>query len=140
MRRWLAILTVAIGVGLIAIPIVYSMFSRTEDAERILDRFTFLTLGDNPARYLDEAETTRAGSAELIDEAIPGLAADAGLTESDLEHLTQTMFPALLTAQEEIPLANDFSIRYSEQLDAVDEKFQSVYDIPVADLPLPATA
>lgn len=139
MRRWLAILTVAIGVGLIAIPIVYSMFSRTEDAERILDRFTFLTLGDNPARYLDEAETTRAGSAELISEAIPGLATDAGLTETDLERLTQTLFPALLTAQEEIPLANDFSIRYSEQLDAVDEKFQSVYDIPVGNLPLPAT-
>lgn len=139
MRRKVAILAIAIGVGLMVTPIAYSMFGRTTDAEGILDRFEFLTLGDNPARYLDEAETTRAGSAELVDEAVPSFASDAGLSGSELDRLAETTFPALATAREEIAQANDFSVRYSEQLAAVDEKFQSVYDIPVSSLPLTAT-
>jgi hypothetical protein len=138
-RRGVAILSIGIGVGLIALPIAYSMFGRTADAERILDRFEFLTLGGNPARYLDEAEVTRAGSAELADEAIPTFASDAGLAGGEFDRLAETMFPAFAAAQAEIPQANEFSVRYSEQLDAVDEKFQSVYDIPTASLPLTAT-
>ncbi|MDP9228770.1 MAG: hypothetical protein M3M99_06890, partial [Actinomycetota bacterium] len=64
MRRLTGVLAIAIGLGLLLIPVAYSMFDRTADAERILDRFEFLTAGDNPQRYLDEAETTRAGSSE----------------------------------------------------------------------------
>jgi hypothetical protein len=131
MRRAVAVLAILVGAGLIAIPLAWSMFDRTADAERILDRFEFLTLGDNPARYLAEAETTREGSSELVEEALPALAAEAGADES--------RFPALVRAKEEVPAAREFSVRYSEQLDAVDEKFDSVYDIPVSALPLTAT-
>ena len=135
MRRVAGILAIAAGVGLIAIALGHSLFDRTDDAERILDRFEFLTLGDNPARYLAEADLTRAGSTELVDEAIPRLASEAGVPPAELE----ARFPALVAAQEEIPDAHEFSVRYSEQLDAVDEKFQSVYDIPINGLPLTAT-
>ncbi|MGI9019193.1 MAG: hypothetical protein ACR2G3_00590 [Solirubrobacterales bacterium] len=139
MRGRVAVLGIVVGVGLVIFPIAYSMVDRTADAERILDRFEFLTLGDNPARYLGEAEVTRAGSAELVDKAIPKLAADAGLSAGELDRLAATMFPALTTAAEEIAQANEFSARYSEQLAAVDEKFQSVYDIPISAVPLTAT-
>jgi hypothetical protein len=139
MRRAVAFLAMAIGVGLMVVPIASSMIARTADAERILDRFEFLTLDDNPARYLHEAEITRAGSAELVDDAIPDLALDAGVDGGELDRLARTTFPALAAAQEEISQAHDFSVRYSEQLDAVDDKFQSIYDIPVRALPLTAT-
>ena len=139
MRRALAVGTIAIGVGLLAFPLAYSMFGRTADAERILDRFEFLTLEDRPARYLAEAEVTRDGSSELVDVALPGLAADAGLSASEFDALVDSRFPALVAAREEIPQAREFSVRYSEQLEAVDDKFQSVYDIPTSALPLTAT-
>ncbi len=139
MRRGLAFLTIAAGVGLLAFPVTYSMFGRTADAERILDRFEFLALDNNPARYLDEAEITRSGSSELVETALPGLAADAGLREREFEALVESRFPALTAAREEIPQATDFSVRYSEQLAAVEDKFQSVYDIPTSALPLTAT-
>ena len=139
MRRGVAWLTIAVGVALIAFPLAYSMFGRTGDAEQILDRFTFLTLGDNPERYLAEAEVTRDGSSQLVDEALPGLAADAGISEAQFEAAVASRFPALANARVEIAEAEDFSIRYSEQLEAVEDKFQSVYDIPIAGLPLTAT-
>jgi hypothetical protein len=135
LRRGVGILAVVVGVGIMLIPVAYSLVGRTGDAERILDRFEFLTLGSNPARYLDEAETTRAGSTELVGEAIPGLASDAGVGGDELD----TRFPALETAQREVPEAHEFSVRYSKQLDDVDEKFKSVYDIPTSSLPLTAT-
>jgi len=125
------VLAIAIGITLVAIPIGYSFFDRTADAERILDRFEFLTRGANPARYLAEAELTRAGSTELVEEALPALGSQADV---DI-----TRFRALVAARQAIPSARRFSSRYSEQLDAVDEKFASVYDIPVAGLPLTTT-
>ena len=131
MRRAVAVLSVAVGIVLIAIPLLYSLFGRTADAERILDRFEFLTLGDNPARYLAEARITRTGSTELVEEAMPALMSEANVDEAKFE--------ALVAAQEAIPAASEFSVRYSRQLASVDEKFQSVYDIPAAGLPLTAT-
>lgn len=135
MRRAVAIVAIAVGAGLIAIALAYSLFDRTSDAERILDRFEFLTLGDNPDIYLEEAETTRAGSTELVDEAIPRLASEADVPAGELD----ARFPSLVAARQEISEAHEFSVRYSEQLEAVDEKFQSVYDIPISGLPLTAT-
>jgi hypothetical protein len=139
--RAASILAIVVGVSLIAFPLAYSLFGRTADAERILDRFEFFTLGGSPlARYLPDAETTRAGSVQLLDEAIPSLASDAGVSRSEFDRFSQASLPALAVAREEVPKANEFSRRYSRQLDAVDEKFQSVYDIPTGDLSLAATA
>jgi len=134
-RRSASILALFVGLALFVSPFAYSMFDRTADLERILDRFEFLTLSDNPQRYLDEAVTTRSGSTELVEDAIPGLAARSGVSERDLER----RFPALARAQREIPQARAFSIRYSAQLEAVDDKFDSVYDVPATWLPVTAT-
>ena len=109
MNRLAAAVAIVAGVVLLVTPLATSMFGRTADAERILDRFEFLTLGDSPQRYLSEAAVTRAGSAEL------------GATDPRIAEATR------------------FSVRYSRQLDAVDEKFRSVYDIPAPALPLTAT-
>ena len=46
--------------------------------------------------------------------------------------------PGLERAQEELPAAREFSVRYSAQLDAVKDKFGAVYDIPTPSLPLTA--
>ncbi len=132
MRRIAPWLAIAAGVVLVVLPLAYSMFDRTSEAEQILDRFTFLTADENPQRYLDEAALTRDGSEQLADEAIPALAAAAGVSEAQLDAAS----PALATAQSDLPAARDFSIRYSEQLDAVKAKFQAVYDIPTPSLPL----
>lgn len=133
-RRSAALLAIACGLVLTAAPLVYSMFERTDEAERILDRFTFLTVGDNPDRYLAEAEITREGSDELVEDAIPRLAADAGVGEAELAR----RYPHLAALQTELPAATDFSVRYSEQLEEVKDKFRSVYDIPVTGLSLTA--
>jgi hypothetical protein len=133
-RRSAAVVALACGLVLTAAPLVYSMFERTDEAERILDRFTFLTLGDNPDRYLAEAEITREGSDELVGDAIPRLAAEAGIGEAELAR----RYPDVAALQAKLPAATDFSVRYSEQLEAVKDKFRSVYDIPVAGLPLTA--
>jgi hypothetical protein len=69
-----------------------------------------------------------------VDVAIPRLAADAGINEAELSR----RYPELAALRGELPDATDFSVRYSEQLEAVKDKFQSVYDIPVAGLPLTA--
>ena len=134
MRRIAPWLAIAAGLVLVALPLAYSMFDRTEKAETILDRFTFLTDGDNPERYLDEAVVIRNGSEQLADEALPSLAAEAGITEEAL--LAQS--PGLERAQEDLPAAREFSVRYSAQLEAVQDKFGAVYDIPTASLPLTA--
>jgi hypothetical protein len=134
MRRIAPWLAIAAGVVLVALPVAYSMFDRTSEAEEILDRFTFLTDGDNPQRYLDEAALTRDGSEQLADEALPALASEAGVSQQELDAAS----PALATAQSDLPAARDFSVRYSEQLDAVKGKFGAVYDIPTPALPLTA--
>lgn len=134
MRRVAPLLAIAAGVVLVVLPLAYSMFDRTAEAEEILDRFTFLAAGDNPQRYLDEAALTRDGSEQLADEAILALAADAGVSQRELDAAS----PALATAQSDLPDAREFSVRYSEQLDAVKGKFQAVYDIPTPSLPLTA--
>jgi hypothetical protein len=134
MRRIASVLAIATGLVLVALPLGYSMFGRTADAERILDRFTFLTLGDNPQRYLDEAVVTRDGSSQLVERAIPALATESGVAQAELDARS----PALVEAQQTVPEARDFSVRYSEQLEAVQDKFQSVYDIPSSSLPLTA--
>jgi hypothetical protein len=136
MRRLAALVALLSGLLLVVASLAYSMFDRTEKAERILDRFEFLTLGDNPERYLTEAEITRDGSTELVGTAIPALAREAEIAEPELGE----RYRALAAAQAEVPAAREFSVRYSEQLDAVDEEFQAVYDIPVPWLPLTATA
>ena len=136
MRKLAALVAIVAGLVLVVVSLAYSMFDRTEKAERILDRFEFLTLGDNPERYLAEAEVTRGGSSELVETAIPALAAEAGIAEPELGE----RYPAFAAAQAEVTEAREFSVRYSEQLDAVDEKFQAVYDIPVPWLPLTAAA
>ena len=135
----MAVIAVVTGLGLMVTPFAWSLFDRTADAERILDRFEFLTLDGNPARYLAEAETTRSGSTELVEEAIPSLASDAGVDQGELDRLAQARFPALTAARTEIPKANRFSVRYSSQLDAVDRKFGSAYDVPTSSLSLTAT-
>jgi len=127
MRRIAALIAMVVGVGLLAIPFAFSLFTRTADAERILDRFEFLTADGNPARYLREAELTRAGSRELVDEALPAVARDTGLE-----------LPALASGRAAIRDAHAFSVRYSRQLDAVDHEFRAVYDIPLPGLPLTA--
>jgi hypothetical protein len=124
MRRAVGILAVVVGIVLVALPVVYSMWDRTSKAEQILDRFEFLTLGDNPERYLAEAQVTRDGSTELVDRVLRPDGADSA---------------ALARARTTIPAARAFSVRYSKQLDAVDGKFQSVYDIPAAGLSLTST-
>src|SRR5512134_321163 len=136
MRRLAALVALLSGLLLVVASLAYSMFDRTEKAERILDRFEFLTLGDNPQRYLTEAEITRDGSTELVGTAIPALAREAEIAEPELGE----RYRALAAAQAEVPEAREFSVRYSEQLDAVEEEFQAVYDIPVPWLPLTATA
>lgn len=138
MRKAVAVIALAAGLSLLSLPLAYSLFDRTAEAERILDRFEFLTLNGNPARYLAEAETTRAGSAELVDQAIPRLASEAGIAESEFDSFVRKSFPALAIALREVPEADEFSVRYSEQLAAVDGSFQSVYDIPTSSLPLTA--
>src|SRR3954453_16198176 len=139
--RAAAILAIVVGVSLIAFPLAYSLFDRTAKAERILDRFEFFTLGGSPLkRYLPGAKTTRDGSVQLVDEAIPRLASDAGVTPAEFDRFSKANLPALEASREAIPKANAFSVRYSKQLAAVDEKFQSVYDIPTSHLPLPTTA
>jgi hypothetical protein len=121
-RKVAAVASLVVGLCLIAVPPVFSLFDRTAKAERILDRFEFLTLDDSPQRYLAEARVTRAGSVQLVDDALRG--------ES---------FPALGEARRTVPKAHEFSVRYSRQLEAVDEQFESVYDVPVPWLPLTAT-
>jgi hypothetical protein len=134
LRRSAAFIALACGLLLVATPLATSMFERTAEAERILDRFPFLTLDGNPDRYLTEAEVTREGSTELFEEAIPRLAAEAGISEAALAR----RHPELAALRSELPAATDFSVRYSDQLEAVKDKFGSVYDIPVAGLPLTA--
>jgi hypothetical protein len=139
--RAASILAVAVGVSLIVFPLASSLFGRTADAERILDRFEFFTLGGSPLeRYLPDAKTTREGSVQLVDETIPSLASDAGVTQAEVNRFAAANLPALGAAREGVPKANKFSVRYSKQLDAVDDKFQSVYDIPTSYLPLTVTA
>ena len=122
-----------------ALPLAYSMFERTADAERILGRFEFLTLDGNPGRYLEEAAVTRAGSTELVDRALPAIASDAGIPEAGFPRFVDTRFPALAAAQRTVPNAHEFSVRYSRQLTAVEEKFASLYDTPASGLSLAAT-
>jgi len=76
-RRAAALLAAVVGLGLVALPFTYSMFGRTADAERILDRFEFLALNGNPDRYLQDAVETRAGSSELVEKALPAIAPGA---------------------------------------------------------------
>src|SRR5687767_6214855 len=114
MRQWLGILAIVIGIGLLLIQFAYSMFARPAGAERILDRFEFLTHGENPSRYLEEAETTRTGSAELVERAIPRLASDAAVSSKELDRVVETRFRPFETARNEIVQANEFSVRYSK--------------------------
>jgi len=61
------------------------------------------------------------------------------MSEGELDRIADARFPALTRARDEVAKSREFSVRYSQQLDAVDEKFKPVYDIPVSGLPLTVT-
>jgi len=136
MRRITAVIVIAIGLGLIVVPFALSLFSRTRSAEQVTDRFRHMMSAEGLVELRTDFETVRGTGEELIQDLIPRLAVEFGMSEVELRRLIEEQFPAVATGVREVPAVLDFVDPVIDTLEADATEFRSADAIPVGDVPL----
>src|SRR5687767_2123551 len=103
MRRITGAIAIALGAGLIAVTIAMSLFSRTSSAERVTDRFRQMMSAEGLVELRTDFETVRGTGEELIQDLMPRLATELGMTDAELERFVEDEFPAVATGVREVP-------------------------------------
>jgi hypothetical protein len=136
MRRAVAVLAIVVGVGLIALPVVESLFSRTQAGQRVLDRFRQMTSDDGFAQLTNDVGEAKASGKEVLTEFIPTFSRELGLTEAQLSAYVEENFPTVADGFQQTPAATVFITGFVSTIDENREKFLAADEIPTATLPL----
>jgi hypothetical protein len=125
MRRGLALLAIAFGIGIAVLPFAMSLWSDAPAGQRIVNRFDS-TLSNGGLRALNaNFATVGAMSTQIFDQMVPQLGIDTAA------------HPAIAHAQREIPAAVALVAPVNKQLVAVHGDFESVKSLPgIFGLPL----
>src|SRR3954447_2159704 len=103
MRRIVAAVAVGVGAGLVAVPLVMSLFTRTTNAEQVTDRFRHMMSKEGLVELRTDFETVRGTGEELIGTALPGVAAKLGMTDAQFAGYLDVNFPAVARGVREVP-------------------------------------
>jgi hypothetical protein len=125
MRRGLALLAIAFGIGIAALPFAMSLWSDAPAGQRIVERFDSTLSADGLHALTTNFATVGAMSNQVFDEMVPQLGIDTAA------------HPAIAHAQQEIPAAVSLVAPVNKQLVAVHGDFEAVSSLPgIFGLPL----
>jgi hypothetical protein len=137
MRRVVAMLAIASGLGLIVVTFAISAFLRTGDGERILDRFRVVTTPQGLAAFhADYVETTGAVG-ELVAKTYPRFTGDFGMSDAQFKAYVTSHYSAVASGVATIQTLPDLVNPVVSGIGALpDGGFEPVYDLPISALPL----
>jgi hypothetical protein len=129
MRRPLAVLAVALGVGLIAVPIATSLWSRTDGAENTFDVMRDFVSEPGIALARQNFGTVNAGGTEFLEKGVPFL---------DAQNVDLARYPDIAAGAEKIPGYLSFVGPTIDALDANREEFADADSLVGLGLPITA--
>jgi hypothetical protein len=137
LRRAVAVLTVAVGLGLVVLPLAESLFDRTAAGQRVLDGFRHLTADDAGfAQLKEDMDATVASGSQFRNEMAPALAEDLGMSKREFAAFVEADFPRIAAGAAATPEGNAFLEPFVAKLVATKPKFRTVEDAPTAGLPV----
>jgi hypothetical protein len=136
MHRVVAIVSIACGLGLIAVPFATSLFDRTRGAERTFDAMRETVSEPGIAVARRNFGVVRAGGTEFLDKAVPRLAARLDMTPDEFQALLASDFPRVARGAQSIPGYLQFVGPTIDALDANRAEFDNADSLPGAGLPI----
>ncbi len=136
MRRIVAGIAIAVGLGVIAMTFGLSLFSRTEDAERLTRRFRPLMSTQGLAGLRTGYDSLNAGAGELIGKTMPDLQRQLHMTDAEFAAYVQARFPNLATLAKVGPGTLEFVKPVVDMLEADQQRFRDADAIPTKNMPL----
>lgn len=137
-RRAAAIPTIAFGIWLLVFPFAFSIFDRTQSAERVTDRFRPVLSEQGVTALKGNYGTIRGLGVQFIGETRPDLAKKLGMTQPQFDAYLAKNFPASARGVRELPAAVGLVDPVIPQLDRVSASgdFDSVDGLPGLGLPI----
>lgn len=135
MRGIAAALGIALGVGFIVSTLALSLFQRTGEAQRVLDRFQPAVSPQGLPQFQSDYDTTISGAQQLAGQAFPRFASDLGLTQAQFDALLQRDYSDVAAGVAEVPRIQAFIEPLLEAVGALPgDKFKPLYDLPAPGL------
>jgi hypothetical protein len=137
MRRLVAALAIASGLGLIVATFATSAFLRTGEGERLLDRFRVVTSPKGFTAFDEAYAETRTAVNELVTKTYPRFARDFGMTGAQFDAYVKSNLSAVAYGVEAVQALPSLFDPVTNGVAALpDGKFEPTYDLPVSFLPL----
>jgi hypothetical protein len=138
MRRGVAVLTIVVGIALIAEPFAFKLFPRAAAGERVTDRFRQTMSRPGLDQLQANFATVGDFTKQLSGGAVPYFAHRLHMTQAQFSRYVQSNFPAVATGMKEIPAAAAFVGPVIPQLAGAHDEFVSVDSLPGLGLPITA--
>jgi hypothetical protein len=136
MRRIVAIAAIAIGVGLLVVPVATHLWSRTDGAEVTFDTMRPLVSEEGIALAHENFGIVQAGGTQFLDEVKPATAKRFGVSATRLDAVLAEDYPAISKGGGAIPGYLQFVGPTIDSLDAGRDEFQAADDLPGLGLPI----
>ena len=135
MRRFIAVTAIVLGAGMMLVPPVLSLFSRTSAAEKLTDDIRPAMTDSALTRTRAEFDAGRAALTAFVDQGIPRMAADLGQSSAQYRASIDSQYPDVAAGIRQLPAMTTFVDGAINLFDANRAKFHSADAIPTTSLP-----
>ena len=135
-HRVAAITLIVLGVYLVALPFALSLFSRTRDAEALSDRYRGFATEAGLAQFSANTEQVVDGGEQLLDEGLPGLADDLGMSDAEFAAYVDANYPAVAVYRHRAPEVFGYLTPAVAQTASQAENVSDADDFPVPGVPV----
>jgi hypothetical protein len=136
MRKVVATIAVACGLGLIVVPFALSLFDRAPAGERVTNRFRETMSLQGLHNLATNFGTMGALVDQFVHETSPQLARELHMTPAEYNAYVSRQFPAVAAGVKGIPPLVAFVTPVAAELEALHPQFASVDSLPFLGLPL----
>ena len=135
-HRVAAITLIVLGVYLVALPFALSLFSRARDAEALSDRYRDFATEAGLAEFSANTEQVVDGGEQLLDEGLPGLADDLGMSDAEFAAYVDANYPAVAVYRRRAPEVFGYLTPAVAQTASQAENVADADDFPVPGVPV----
>ena len=135
MRRFIAVTAIVLGAGMMLVPPVLHLFSRTSAAEKLTVDIRPAMTDQALAHTRAEFDTGRAALGQFVDQGIPRMAADLGQTPAQFRSSIDARYPDVANGIRQLPAITTFVDGAINLFDTNRGKFHSADAIPTTWLP-----
>ena len=136
MRRLAAVLAVAVGLTLVGFVVVEHLFSRSEDAQTIADRYRPLLSSPGLAGLRGGFEELQRAGAQLGGQALPRLQQSLGMHDEEFAAYVAKEMPGIRAFDEQAPAVVALVDPVIGKMEAIREDYRRADSIPVGFLSL----